>query len=829
MTFTDGVATVELKGGESATAEGLPTDVKYTITEAAAAGFQQTGKTGDTGSISTTPATAEFTNTRETGDLELSKVLVSDLAADADQVFTFTVTLGDTTISGEYGDMTFTDGVATVELKGGETATAEGLPTEVTYTITEAAAAGFQQTGKTGDEGTISTTKSEAEFTNTREVGDLEVTKTVRSDMPADNNVEFEFTVTLSDTSINKTYSGVEFKNGVATFKLKHGEKKTITGLPTTVGYTVAETADNGFTTTSTGETGTISTTKSTAAFINTAKKTRVTVNKIWKDKDNKEGLRPNEDGITVHLVATTPDGDPVTLPEGIVPDQTLTVVNVDPANPNKWTYTWENLPLKQGGVFIEYNVTEDDVYGYEKAIVPGPPEQTDDGQVYTIQVTNTLYDVKYVADTPELTIVKKDQDGYALKDVTFILKNPENGAEISVATGSDGMATIEIPQNDDWLPIDERVAGKTSYTYELREVPVKGYEEAGPWDVNITLKVNPDGKVYKYDIKVDSETKKPYLERFIDWIISGISGTPAGTYTWDGTNLALTVTNKAAKQAVEVTKTYEGLKSLPGDFEIEVKYIAYGTAADESGIIPIKTKTLTATDATVEGNKLTWTIDDVRFGSSVVAKEINYEEPGYGVESTFSTKIKGSDPTEPAEGTEATIARVPAGDTEGEIVGNIDFTNTYTSMNLVINKTIDKLVSYDAGEEVKDATFTFRIVGTNGAGQTVLNTVAAVMFNAETGTSDSVTIEKIPADIENLTVTEIDSGNYVSAKVNEEAVSYADYVYTWTVSFDNTQNGGDYKSGAINKYEKTANGYVKAGSAPTQTEEGGAGDSQEN
>ena len=149
--------------------------------------------------------------------------------------------------------------------------------------------------------------------------------------------------------------------------------------------------------------------------------------------------------------------------------------------------------------------------------------------------------------------------------------------------------------------------------------------------------------------------------------------------------------------------------------------------------------------------------------------------------------------------------------------------------MNLVINKTIDKLVSYDDDAEVKDATFTFRIVGTNGAGETVLNTVAAVMFNAETGTSDSVTIEKIPADIENLTVTEIDSGNYVSAKVSEETVSYADYVYTWTVSFDNTQNGGDYKSGAINKYEKTANGYVKAGSAPTQTEEGGAGDSQEN
>ena len=62
----------------------------------------------------------------------MSKTIVSDRAADANKEFTFTVTLGDTTISGTYGDMTFTNGVATVTLKGGESATTTGLPTEVT-------------------------------------------------------------------------------------------------------------------------------------------------------------------------------------------------------------------------------------------------------------------------------------------------------------------------------------------------------------------------------------------------------------------------------------------------------------------------------------------------------------------------------------------------------------------------------------------------------------------------------------------------------------------------------------------------------------------------
>lgn len=35
MTFKDGVATFKLKNGESVTAEGLPDDVRYTVTETA--------------------------------------------------------------------------------------------------------------------------------------------------------------------------------------------------------------------------------------------------------------------------------------------------------------------------------------------------------------------------------------------------------------------------------------------------------------------------------------------------------------------------------------------------------------------------------------------------------------------------------------------------------------------------------------------------------------------------------------------------------------------------------------------------------------------------
>ena len=56
-----------------------------------------------------------------TGNLTVSKT-ISGNAADSTKAFDFTVTLGDTSINGTYGDMSFTNGVATFTLKGGSCA-----------------------------------------------------------------------------------------------------------------------------------------------------------------------------------------------------------------------------------------------------------------------------------------------------------------------------------------------------------------------------------------------------------------------------------------------------------------------------------------------------------------------------------------------------------------------------------------------------------------------------------------------------------------------------------------------------------------------------------
>ena len=93
--------------------------------------------------------------------------------------------------------------------------------------------------------------------TNELKTGNLTVSKTVLGEH-ADLEQNFEFTVTLSDTSVNGMYDDIEFINGTATFVLKHGESKTAYGLPAGIQYQVTEQAVEGYTLNAVGDTGTV-------------------------------------------------------------------------------------------------------------------------------------------------------------------------------------------------------------------------------------------------------------------------------------------------------------------------------------------------------------------------------------------------------------------------------------------------------------------------------------------------------------------------------------------------------------------------------------------
>ena len=205
------------------------------------------------------------------GNLQVSKTVLP-AGAGAGESFTFTVTLGDTSINGRYGDMTFIDGVETFTLEDGKSKTAVGLPDGTTYTVSETPCEGYI-TSSTGDEGTITAgTTSTAAFTNTSNPsGSLEISKTVAGDL-GDRNKDFTFTVTL-DAAGSFSYTGS--KTGTiasgGTVTLKHGESIQISGIPAGTEYSVSETPCAGYLTTSTGESGKIQSNMTSAAlFTNT-------------------------------------------------------------------------------------------------------------------------------------------------------------------------------------------------------------------------------------------------------------------------------------------------------------------------------------------------------------------------------------------------------------------------------------------------------------------------------------------------------------------------------------------------------------------------------
>ena len=373
MSFNNGEAKFALKHNESKTAQDLPAGVTYTVTEAQEADFT-TSATGDTGTISASGSEAEFTNTRKTGRLTVSKTVVSEMDADKNLEFPFTVTLNDETVTGQFGDMTFTNGEAKFSLKDGESKSASGLPVGIEFTVTEDNALGLKPTPETMTvTDTVVTAGYRAEFTNTRETGSLIISKIVVSPDTADKEKEFEFTVTLGDETITESFSNIRFNKGEAVLTLKDGESATIAGLPVGLTYTVTETTERDFSTTATGDTGKISSTKPSEAVItNTRITTEATVKKVWDDANNQDGKRPAS--LTVQLS----NGTSVTLNDA-----------------NQWTATVKDRPKFVDGTEVDYTWTETDL--------PSGYTLTDT----SVSGTVTTLTNSYTPETTEINVTK--------------------------------------------------------------------------------------------------------------------------------------------------------------------------------------------------------------------------------------------------------------------------------------------------------------------------------------------------------------------------------------------------------------------------------------
>ena len=152
----------------------------------------------------------------------------------------------------------------------------------------------------------------------------------------------------------------------------ENGEKITYTVKEITVsGYAVniTQNGENDFTITNTHTPGV----------------TSVTVNKVWDDKDDQDGLRP--DSIEVELLKNgEPTGNILTLNEE-----------------NHWTGTFNNLPIKENGVEIEYTVRENtQIEGYTTEITENT-ESTN--SIESADNTNSIENIASIDETQTTTV----------------------------------------------------------------------------------------------------------------------------------------------------------------------------------------------------------------------------------------------------------------------------------------------------------------------------------------------------------------------------------------------------------------------------------------
>ena len=283
LDFQDGTANKKLEVGKSLKIWNLPPGTKFTVTEAGANDKYETtvndvkGETGEGSIKGNNGSTVIFANKPYTGDLEISKTVVSEgelMEENKRDSFEFTIMLekDGNPLAGKYSYTRSTlDGVSlpsegiyefdengqtTITLTHGQKITITGIPAGTVYTVKEVAKNGYALSKDTSPlTGEINKNQT-VEINVVNQViptGSLRISKTVVSNGNAladsDTKAEFTFKVKFEDaqgTELNGAYpytrdgeTGTISSSGEV--MLKHGQQITISNLPKGTHYTVWE------------------------------------------------------------------------------------------------------------------------------------------------------------------------------------------------------------------------------------------------------------------------------------------------------------------------------------------------------------------------------------------------------------------------------------------------------------------------------------------------------------------------------------------------------------------------------------------------------------
>lgn len=277
--------------------------------------------------------------------------------------------------------------------------------------------------------------------------------------------------------------------------------------------YTVEEKAMNGYTPNYSTDTFTI-TNKYVPGTVSR------TVTKVWSDNNNQDGIRPTT--VTVQLYA-----------DGVAKGEAVTL-----NKENSWTYTWTELPEKQNGTTINYEIKEIKIGNTEvvENKAGGYTVSNKNVDNITTTITNT-----HTPATVGKTVIKQWEDN----------DNSARPTSVKVqlyANGVEKYSPVELNDKNNWKAtwsgLEKNQDGKP-IVYTVKEIPVNGYEASYSAEsfentdtIIITNKyISIDFSLRKFitavnDTELKSEDGKYLREPKVDQTVIGTKDASGNTIT---------------------------------------------------------------------------------------------------------------------------------------------------------------------------------------------------------------------------------------------------------------------------------------------------------
>lgn len=484
-----------------------------------------------------------------------------------------------------------------------------------------------------------------AVFTNTAKTGSLTVKKTV---VGGDSQREFGFTVALADGdgepvsgTFGKGEHAVTFTDGKATFTLKDGGEKTITGLPVGACYTVTEDAAEGYTTTVNGADGSkaegaVTEDGATVAFTNTYGTategrdvstaglfTKALKGRDWAESDSfqftltGEGGAPMPEGsadgsktVSVTAAAGTKAGDRVAFDFGSIrytlndiKDAGFAEVGGKRVRAKTFTYTVREVRPDDGSAIagVDYDghvatmtvTVTDDGSGNLTATTPAIA-QASGGDFVNTYTTELDYSARAGVR------LSKTLSGRAMEAGQFaftVTADAETAAKLGLKTDKDAYAVAAADEGE--ADLIDLVGGAAGSDVKFTDADA--------------------GKTYSFTV---TETKLGGEGYTNDIAPRTVAIAPA----YDAATGRLTVTTTVAKDGVEVARSEVStaddatVTPTPVTVAFENSYEATGTLGGEGGAVINATKTLTGRAAAA--GEFSFSVRDAR--GDVVATATN-------------------------------------------------------------------------------------------------------------------------------------------------------------------------------------------------------------